>query len=82
MKNLRRTASLAVTLGLVALAAASGDPLATCRYACRNTTTGQVTLRSTTTSRSACCSGQGLTCPAGTTFDGPLSWNNFLIEGC
>ena len=66
--------------GLPALPAAAG--FATCRYACRNTSTGQITIRSATTSESACCSGDGLSCPAGTVFDGPISWNNQLIEAC
>jgi hypothetical protein len=66
--------------GLPALPAAGG--LATCRYVCRNTSTGQITVRSTTTSEGACCSGDGLSCPAGTVFAGPISWNNLFIEGC
>jgi hypothetical protein len=77
--------AIAADAGAVAVAGgstASVAGFATCRYICRNPSTGQLTIRSATTSRTACCSGQGLPCPAGTTFDGPISWNGMFIQGC
>lgn len=70
---------VAVSLSLVALATASGAVSPTCNYFCRNTTTGQVTIRASSSSLAGCCSGQGVSCPPGTVFGGAFGWNGKFI---
>ena len=81
-QKIHRIFGLGAALALVALASAQASSIGTCRYACRDNTSGQVTFRSGSTSESACCSGTGVSCPAGSTFVGAFAWNNQIISTC
>ena len=77
MHAIRRIAPLAIVLGLTALATASAVNTPNCVYECKNTTTGQITLRTESDgSQAGCCSGEGLSCPPGTVWIESIGWNN------
>jgi hypothetical protein len=75
MKTLFRAFGLTATLALVGLAAASSQALDTCRYLCRNISSGKtIHWAAEGTTQNNCCSGN-VPCPAGYTWDGFISWN-------
>ncbi len=79
MKTLFRTFGLTVTLALVGLAAASSQPPNSCRYLCLNNSSGKViNWASSQATENDCCSGN-VSCPAGYSWDGFISWNG---TGC
>jgi hypothetical protein len=82
MSTKTRITMFAVMLLLVALAGANGAGVPTCIYECRNTTTGQETIRSESVlSEAACCGGQGQPCLAGTVWEAAIAWNGKFCAG-
>lgn len=77
MPAIRRVASLAIALGLVALATGTAVGIPNCVWECQNTTTGKYTLRTESdASEAGCCSGEGLVCPPGTVYAFTVGWDN------
>jgi hypothetical protein len=74
MKTLFRAFGLTATLALVGLAAASSQTLDTCRYLCRNDSSGKIINWAAQTTQNDCCSGN-VSCPAGYSWDVIISWN-------
>ena len=74
MKTLRAF-GLTATLALVGVAAASSQTLASCRYQCRNDSSGKtINWAASQTTQTDCCSGN-VSCPAGYSWSEFISWN-------